>query len=82
MMIDRQAFYLFSFLRIPFAVSTACIKSSVGKRTQCNLDGSVFLKTCKTCGSPYPNNNATCLIHVTYVSNVSEFSSKWNDLHA
>ena len=45
MMIDPQAVYLFSLVRILFSVSTACLKSSIGKRTQCNHDGRVFLKT-------------------------------------
>ena len=34
---------IFSFGRILFTLSTACIKSSIGKSTQYNLVGSVLI---------------------------------------
>ena len=42
----------FSFVSILLAVSTDCLKSSMGNNTQYNFVGSVFLKTSKMCGSP------------------------------
>ena len=49
MIIDLQAVCLFfSFVSILFVVLTACLKYSIGKSTQYNLYGRVFLKTFKT----------------------------------
>ena len=42
---------IFYFVRILFDVSTACLKSFIGKSTRYNLDGRVFLKTSKVWGS-------------------------------
>ena len=67
---------IFSFISILFAVSTTCLKSSIGKNTQYNFEGSVFLNTSKISGSPQIKSVATCLMHVTYAANVSVFSSK------
>ena len=55
----------FSLVNILFAVSTACLRSSMGNNIQYNFVGSVFLNTSKICGSPYPKSVATCLILVT-----------------
>ena len=41
-----------SLVSILFAISPAWLKSSLGNKTQYNLDGSVFLKNSKTCCSP------------------------------
>ena len=38
----------FSFVNILYAVSTACLKPSIGNSTQYNFIGSVFLNTSKT----------------------------------
>ena len=43
---------IFSFVNILLAVSTACLKSSIGNNTQYNLVGRVFLKTSNTRGLP------------------------------
>ena len=43
---------IFPFVSILLAVSTACLKSSIGNNTQYNFVGSVFLNTSKICGSP------------------------------
>ena len=43
---------IFPLINIPFAVSTACLKSSMGNYTQYNLVGSVFLNNSKICVSP------------------------------
>ena len=72
----------FSLVRILLAVSTACLRSSVRNNIQYNFVGSVFLNTSKICGPPWPKRAATCLMHVTYTSMVSVFSSKLNDFHA
>ena len=72
---------IYSFISILLAISTACLKSIMGKRTQYNFVGRVFLKTSNICGSWYPKRFPTCLILFTYASIVSTFSSKWNDLH-
>ena len=42
---------IFSFVNILFAVSTACLRSSVGNNIQYNFVGSAFLKTSRICGS-------------------------------
>ena len=55
----------FSLVSILFAVSTACLRSSMGNNIQYNLVGSVLLNTSKICGSLYPRSVATCLIQVT-----------------
>ena len=41
----------FSFINILFAVSTACLRSSVRNNIQYNFVGNVFLNTSKICGS-------------------------------
>ena len=55
----------FSFVSILFAVSTACLRSSIGNNIQYNFVGSVLLNTSRICGSPYPKSVATCLIQET-----------------
>ena len=52
----------FFLVNIQFAVSTACLRSSMGNNIQYNFVGSVFLNTSKFCGSPYTSRVATCLI--------------------
>ena len=42
----------FSLVNILFAVSTACLKSSMGNNIQYNFVGSVFLNNSRICGSP------------------------------
>ena len=51
---DWPANYLsiFSLVSILLAVSTTCLKSSMGNKTWYNFVGSVFLNTSKICGSP------------------------------
>ena len=41
----------FSLVSILFAIFTAGLKSSIRNKTQYDVDGSVFLKTSKSCGS-------------------------------
>ena len=55
----------FSLISILFAVSTACLRSSMENNIQFNFVGSVFLNTSKICGSSYPRRVATSLIQVT-----------------
>ena len=71
----------FSLVNILLAVSTACLRFSIGNNIQYNFVGSVFLNTSKICGCPYPKSAATCLMEVTYASILSVFSSKLKDLH-
>ena len=42
----------FSLVNILYAVSTACLKSSIGNKIQYNFVGKVFLNTPNICGSP------------------------------
>ena len=42
----------FSFVNSLLAVSTACLRSSIGNSIQYNFVGSVFLNTSKICGCP------------------------------
>ena len=42
----------FSLVNILFAVSTTCLRSSMGNSIQYNYVQSVFLNTSKICGSP------------------------------
>ena len=55
----------FSLVNILFAVSTACLRSSMGNSIEYNFVGSVFLNASKNCGNSYPKSVATCLIWVT-----------------
>ena len=55
----------FSLVSVLFAVSTACLRSSMGNNIQYNFVGSVFLNTFKICGSSYAKRVATYLIWVT-----------------
>ena len=41
----------FALVNILFAVSTACLRSSIGKSIQYNFGGSVFLNTSRICSS-------------------------------
>ena len=43
---------IFSLVSILLAVSTYCLKFSIGNNTQYNFVGSVFLNTSKIYGSP------------------------------
>ena len=42
----------FSLVNILLAISTACLRSSIGNRIKYNFVGNVFLNTSKICGSP------------------------------
>ena len=56
---------IFSLVNIVLAVSTACLKSTLGKRTQYNFVGRVFLNTSNIWGSYYPESVTTCLMWFT-----------------
>ena len=82
-MSDLLIVYLsFSLVNILLAVSTVCLNSYMGNRTQYNFVGSVFFWILlKFVVLHSPKSVATCHMHSTYESNVSVFSSKWTDCH-
>ena len=78
---DQPSSCLFSPGENSFS-SNACPRSPIGKRTHYIHDGMVFLSISRNWGSPYFKSTAPYLMHVTYLSTVSEFSSKWKYPHA